>query len=271
MTATPPIKITRDKRLMVASALSSGAAAEHLSSVVALAWRARERADNCAFVCLDGGGDPDRVRNALAGAFLASDSTHLLLVDGAIGFDPAAVLDLLDLMESDEAYSIMAAACPAAHINWSLVAAAHGAGVGADDPAELARLAGQFALELADGEAELTLGQPVELASVDGGFLLIRRNVIETLCERHSELAYTPVPRDCVPGAFREVLHALFQSTVDPSSGRLLPGSTVMLYRARAAGFRLWLAPWLRTTNTAPARFDGALADLAVLEPSQPE
>jgi hypothetical protein len=271
MTATPPIKITRDKRLMVASVLSGGAAAEHLRSVVGLAWRARERADNCAFVCMEAGDVADRVRNALLAAFLASDCTHLLLVDGAIGFDPAQVLDLLELMERDPAYAMMAAACPAAQINWSLVAAAHAAGVGADNPALLARFAGQFSLDLVRPEAGIALDQPVELTGIETGLLLIRRSVIETLCERHGELAYVPEPRDCVPGALREVVHALFQSTVDPASGRLLAGTMLFCYRARSAGFRLWLAPWLRTSNTAPARFDSALADLAALDPPQSE
>lgn len=271
MTATAPLKITRDKRLMVASVLSGGAAADHLGSIAALAMRVRERADDCAFICLEAGGNADRARNALTGAFLATGCTHLLLVDGGIGFDPVAVLDLLDWAERDEAYAMMAAPCPSAQINWGLVTMASAAGVGAQNPADLARIAGQFTFDLADPEASVAIDQPAELTGVDSGLMLIRRGVIESLVARHGELAYAAEARDHVPGAACETLHALFQSTVDPASGRFLSGTMLFCYRARSAGFRLWLAPWLRTTNTAAARFEGTLADLAALEPSQPE
>jgi|GEM_PF-1542728 len=237
MTATAPLKITRDKRLMVASVLNGGAAADHLGSVAALAMRVREGADNCAFVCLEAGGAADRARNALVGAFLATDCTHLLLVDGAIGFDPAAVLDLLDWTERDEAYAMMAAPCPAAQINWGLVAMASAAGVGADNPADLARVAGQFTLDLADPEAPVAIDQPVELTGAQSGVLLIRRGVIESLVARHTELAYAAEARDQVPGAARETLPALFQSAVDPASGRFLSGTMLFGHRARSAGF----------------------------------
>jgi hypothetical protein len=267
MTSTPPVRIRHDLRLMVASVLDHGAAADHLCAIAGLAAMAQGRTDECRFACTNAEDSADRARNALAGAFLVANATHLVLVDGAIGFDPAALLDLIDRMQADQTLAIMIGPCTARQINWSLVAAARAGGKGADNPDDLARFGGHFVLELVDPSAGIRVDQPVELAGAQDGLMVIRRDVIETLCERHPDLRYRPEPQDAEAGALPESLHALFQSTIDPASGRYLPGVTLFCYRARAAGFRLWLAPWLRTTNTGTARFAGSLADLADLEP----
>lgn len=268
MTSIPPVRITRDLRLMVASALADGAAADHLRAITGLAGLAQGRVDECRFACANAEDSADRARNALAGVFLAANATHLVLVDGAIGFDPAALLDLIDRMQGDQSLAIMFAPCTARQINWTLVAAASANGAGAGNPAELARFGGHFVLDFVDPSAGIRLDQPVELAGAEAGLMVIRRDVIETLCQRHPEVRYTPEPQDAEAGALGESLYALFQSTIDPASGRFVPGVTLFCYRARAAGFRLWLAPWLCTTNTGTARFAGSLADLAHLEPA---
>ena len=268
MTSIPPVRITRDSRLMIASVLDHGAAADHLRAITGLAGLAQGRVDECRFACADAEGAADRARNALTGAFLASDATHLVLVDGAIGFDPEALLDLIERMQADQSLAIMVAPCTERQVNWALVAAACAGGKGAENPGDLARFGGHFMLELMDPSAGIRLDQPVELAGAQGGLMVIRRDVIETLCDRHPELRYSPQREDAEAGAHAESLHALFQSTIDPASARFLPDVTLFCYRARAAGFRLWLAPWLRTTNTGTARFAGSLADLAHLEPA---
>ncbi len=214
MSSVAPVRITRDLRLMVASVLERGAEAEHLRALTALAQLLRQRGDDGRFVCADADGGADRARNALLGALLASDCSYLLLVDGAIGFDPAAVLAVIERMQADPALAMIAAPCPARFINWSLVATAQ--------------------------------------------------------ATAHPDLRYTPTPQDRAAGEIGESLYALFQSTIDPASARHLSGAMLFCYRARAAGFRLWLAPWLRTTNTGTARFIGSLADLAALEPPAP-
>lgn len=266
MTNIPPLRITRDLRLMIASTLDGGAAPDHLRAVTGLMALAPRRTDGCTFVCAAADGAMDRARNALIGAFLVSDATHLLLVDGSIGFDPAAVLDTIDQMQGDEAYAIMTAPCSARRINWQLVAAASASGAAADDPAALARFGGHFAMDFAEPSAGIALDQPAELASAEAGLMVIRRDVIEALCARHQELRYTPEPQDVVAGKAPSMLCALFQSTVDPASAQLLSGAKLFCYRVRSAGFRLWLAPWLRTTNTGSATFAGSLADLADLD-----
>jgi hypothetical protein len=45
----------------------------------------------------------------------------------------------------------------------------------------------------------------------------------------------------------------------------LLSDDYAFCRRARDAGFRIWLAPWVRTTHSGPAIFQGSLPDLAQL------
>ena len=269
MTGIAPIRITRDLRLMIASALDGGAASDHLMSVAGLVGAAPGRMDACEVVAIAAQGALDRARNALLGVFLASDATHLLLVDGAIGFDPAAVLGVIDLMQGDDAYAIVTAPCLMREVNWGLVQVASVAGLGDADPAELARFGGQFAFEIADPDGGLALDRLTELTGAEAGLMVIRRDVIEALWTAHPELHYAPDRSDLVPGQPPRMLTALFQSTVDPASNRLLSGAMLFSYRARAAGFRLWLAPWLGTTNTGHARFAATLADIAALDPPE--
>ena len=269
MTSIPPIRITRDLRLMIASALDGGAASDHLTSVAGLVAAAPGRMDACEVVAISAQGSLDRARNALLGAFLASDATHLLLVDGTIGFDPAAVLGVIDLMQGDDTYAMITAPCVMREVNWGLVQAASVAGLGDADPAQLARFGGQFAFEVADPDADLALDILTELTGAEAGLMVIRRDVIEALWAAHPELHYLPDRPDLIPGQPPRMLAALFQSTVDPASNRYLSGAMLFSYRARAAGFRLWLAPWLGTTNTGAARFAGTLADMAALEPGE--
>lgn len=271
MSSIPPVRIIRDLRLMVGSVLERGAEADHLRALTGLAQLTSQRGDECQFVCADADGAADRARNALLGAFLASDATHLLLVDGTIGFDPAAVLDVIGRMQADPALAIMTAPCTMRFINWSLVATAQARGMGADNPLDLARFGGQFALDLLYPEQGLRLDEPVELAAAEPGLMVIGREVIEALRAAHGDLRFTPTPQDHAVGEIGDSLYALFQSTIDPASNRQLSGAILFCYRARSAGFRLWLAPWLRTTNTGPARFAGSMADLADLDVSQSE
>ncbi len=271
MTSVPPVRIRRDLRLMIASVLDGGAAPDHLRAVTGLMAQAQGRTDECRVVCASAHGSSDRARNALAGAFIASGATHLVLVDGAIGFDPSAVLDLIDRMQADPQLAVMVASCTTAQINWGLVAAASASGAAGDSPAELARFSGQFVLDLIDPSHGLQIDQPVELATAEAGLMVMRRDVIETLRASHPELRYAPEQQDIEAGEVGDALYALFQATIDPASARYLSGTILFSYRARSAGFRLWLAPWLKTTNTSLAQFAGSLADLADLEPAQSE
>ncbi|MBI1402266.1 MAG: hypothetical protein GC147_03515 [Porphyrobacter sp.] len=255
---------------MVATPLYGGAEADYLRSVIGLASAAERRGVAVRFAFLSDNAAIDRARNALVGAFRQSDATHLLFVDGDIGFSPEEVLALLDLMQADDRLAVIGAPCPKRRINWKLVAAAAAKGLAQGDPADLERYAGVFALDALDPSAGVRIDQPLELARIGTGLMLVRRDVIETLCARHPELRYLPDLQDRAEGQVGEHLFALFQPLIDPDSGQLLSEDYAFCRRVRDAGHRIWAAPWMRTSHKGPARFAGTLVALAQLSAAPP-
>lgn len=264
MTAAPPVRITRTTRLMVATPLYAGAEADYLRSVIGLVGAAERANVGCTFAWLSNNASIDRARNVLAGAFLQSDATHLLFLDGDIGFVPEEVLDLLKRMQKDERLAVVCAPYPKRRINWPMVASASAKGMASGDAAALDRYSGVFAIEALDPAADFRMDEPLELARAGTGLMLIRRDVIAGLCERHPELRYAPDRLDRDSGITGEALHALFLPMID-EAGQLMSEDYAFCHRARGAGYRIWLAPWMRTAHTGPARFAGTLTDLAEL------
>lgn len=275
MTEVPPVTITpipanaSPARLLVATPLYDGAQADYLRGIVGLIGAAQQRGVACAFAWLSNNAAIDRARNVLAGAFLQSDATHMLFLDGDIGFVPEQVVELIARMQADDRLAVVGAPCPKRQVNWQLVASAAAKGLGQGNPAELERFSGVFALEPLEPGANFRLEEPLELNRVGTGLMLIRRDVIETLCARHPELRYAPDALDRSSGLAAGHLYALFQPLIDPGSGHLMSDDYAFCHRVRDAGFRIWLAPWMRTTHTGPARFAGTLADLAQLSAAQ--
>ena len=265
MTLAPPVTITRACRLMVATPLYGGAEADYLRSVVGLTGAAERANVACSFAWLSNNAAIDRARNVLAAAFLQSDATHLVFIDGDIGFEPEAVLDLVTRMQGDDRLAVVGAPCPKRRVNWGLVASAAAKGLGQGNPAELERYSGVFTLDALDPQAGFRVDEPLELARVGTGLMIIRRDVIESLCAGHPELRYAADQLDRESGQANDHLHALFQPMIDPDTGHLLSDDYAFCRRVRDAGFRIWAAPWMRTTHTGPARFAGTLSDLAQL------
>lgn len=251
--------------LMVATPLYTGAAADYLRSIIGLVGAAERAGLGCRFAWLSNNPLIDRARNALVAAFLQSEARYLVFVDGDIGFDPDQLIGLIARMEADPALAVVGAPCPKRRINWNLVAAAAERGLAAGNPAALERFSGVFALDLVDPKGQFRLDQPIELSRIGTGLMAIRREVIAALIARHPELRYAPDQLDRDSGLVGDHLHALFQPLIDPDTGHLLSDDYAFCHRVRAAGFRIWLAPWMRTSHTGPARFAGALADLAAL------
>lgn len=252
-------------RLMIATPLYGGAEGDYLRSVVGLAGAAERAGVPCAFAWLSNNPVIDRARNVLAATFLQSDATHLVFVDADVGFVPEELLGLVQRMAGDHALSVVGAPYPKRRINWNLVASAAAKGLGDGNPAALEKFSGVFPLELLEPAANFALDQPIELKHAGTGLMVIRRDVIETLCARHPELAYAADALDRESGLTAATLTALFQPLIDPETGHMLSDDYAFCHRVRAAGYRIWLAPWMRTSHTGPARFAATFADLALL------
>lgn len=263
MTRTPPP--SAPVRLLIATPLYGGAQADYVRSVLGLSRAAEQAGVACSFAWLSNNACIDRARNVLAAAFLQSDATHLVFIDGDIGFVPEEVLDLVQRMQADDRLAVVGAPYPKRRINWCLVAAAAAKGLAQDNPAALERYSGIFPIEPLDPAGNFALDAPIELKQTGTGLMVIRRDVIETLAARHTELAYVADSLDRESGLAGDHIIALFQPMIDPDTGHMCGDDYAFCHRARAAGFRIWLAPWMRTSHTGPARFAATLSDLAQL------
>lgn len=254
-----------DCRLMVATPIYDGAQGSYVRAALDLALKAQAAGAAVRFEFILYQPSITRARDVLAAMFLASDCTHLLFVDADIDFAADDVFAMVRAMRDRDDCAILGAACPRRMNNWRNIARAVEQGLAREDPAALARFGGEFALHFLHPGQRFALTDLVELTRVGTGMMLIRRDVLETLGARHEELGFRPDPGERAAHGLREVECSFFLPMIDPDSRELLSDDYAFCRRVRDAGFRIWLAPWVRTTHSGPAIFQGSLPDLAPL------
>jgi hypothetical protein len=190
-----------------------------------------------------------RARNELVTLFLKhSEATHLMFIDADIGFSPDQVLRLLHF-NVDTA----AGAYPLKQIDWA--------------KAERAIKAGRSDVRSAALHYVLAWEDPASIQVKDGfarvkrtgtGFLLIRRSVIQKMCEaypqlRHAAPLYAGHPCDT------DARWALFDCMIDPDTGEYLSEDYAFCRRWRDLGGEVWLDTTSKLNHIGPVTFIGDL------------
>ena len=111
----------------------------------------------------------------------------------------------------------------------------------------------------------------VELTRLGTAMMLIRRAVLEGMAAAMPELVFRPDPAERQAHGVGEIVPAFFCPYIEPDSQALLSDDYAFCRRVRDAGFRIWLAPWIRTTHAGPAIFSGTLADTVQLFSQKPD
>ncbi len=257
-------------RLMVATPIYEGAQGGYVRAALGLALQAQAAGVPVRFEFILYQPSITRARNLLAGMFLASDCTHLLFVDADIDFTAGDVFSMVRAMDGHPECGVLGAAYPRRMINWRNVAEAARKGFGADNPAEIGRFAGEFALQFLNPQQSFALTDLVELTRLGTALMLIRRDVLEGTARANPDILFRPDPAERETHRLGEFAHAFFYPMIDPDTRSLLSDDYAFCRRIRDAGFRIWLAPWVRTTHSGPAVFQGSLADVAQLQAAQP-
>lgn len=252
-------------RLMVATPIYDGAQGTYVRSALDLALKAQAMGVPVRFEFILYQPLITRARNILTAMFLASDCTHLLFVDADIDFAAEDIFSMLRAMDASPDCGVLGAAYPRRMVNWRHVAQAVEKGFGKDDPADLARFAGEFALQFLHPEQGFALTDLAELSRLGTALMLIRRDVLEGMRTAHPDLAFHPDPAERQAHRLGEEAHAFFSEMIDPETRALLSEDYAFCRRVRDAGFRIWLAPWVKVTHSGPAIFQGSLPDLAQL------
>lgn len=252
-------------RLMVATPMYDAAQGTYVRSALSLALAAQGQGLTIDFAFILHQPSINRARNMLAHIFLNSDFTHLLFIDSDIDFAADDVFSLLRAMAERSDCAVLGGPVPRRAISWGNVARAAERGLARTNPADLARYSGDYAFSFMTPDQSFALTDLVELSRLGTGLMLIRRDVIEALRDAHPELVYRPDVEERRGYGLGEQVHALFQPMIEPETQFMLSDDYAFCRRVRDAGFRIWLAPWVRTAHSGPATFAGSLADLAPL------
>jgi hypothetical protein len=193
-----------------------------------------------------------RARNTLVFDFLDTDATHLMFIDADITFNPE---DIVSMVKADK--DIICGLYPKKEINWKTVAEEIKQGV---DYKDLANYTGSFVVNLVGGAAETKgdVNEPMEIDNGGTGFMLIKRNVFETLKDKVPTYTNDQVLIvDKKP--IKKIIHEYFTTSIDEVSNRLLSEDYHFCKLARNNGFKVYAAPWARLSHSGTYNFSGTL------------
>lgn len=169
-----------------------------------------------------------RVRNIIADQFLESDCDHLFMVDSDINF------------KADDLFRLMA---------WNLTKPIV-AGVGVARKKEKVFFSSLDQDE--DGNILMDKMGLVKVQRVGTGFIMIQRQVLETLRDAHPEWGYHDHNAN-------KILHSFFdfKSTPDGYIGE----DYVFCDRAREHGFSVWIDPTIRLGHMGVHEYEGSFGE----------
>jgi hypothetical protein len=242
-------------RLRVMSPGYTGFSAQYVDALLQLRRLCAERQIRFFWSGIQHLADIVSVRNEIARIFMEGDFTHLLMIDGDIGYEASCVLKMID---RDVDFAV--ASPPARSLRIDHVARAAAAG---DKAAE--RLVGRYyvtplAEDTAAGRMKLDERGFMRIESIGGAFLLLRRSVFERLAQAHPELQYASVEGSPAVSYFEGGL-------VD---GVRLGEDRMFCRRWRQLGGDIHLLADASMTHTGPFTFSGNFGRFAgLVEPTQ--
>ncbi len=204
-----------------------------------------------------------RARNYLVDEFLRSDYTHLLFIDADIAFDANDILMLLALNKD-----VVGAPYPKKSINWGNIFKAikkwlsEKAGVDFNY-GELDQITGDYVFNPVPGTQNFKVTEPLEVMEIGTGMMLVKREVFEKFREEYPHLKYKPdhVGQKNFDGT--RMIHAFFDTVIDPDSHRYLSEDYMFCQYWRAIGGQVWLCPWMKTEHVGTYQFKGNLPAIA--------
>lgn len=200
-------------------------------SMLSTAMRFRELGINFRYVPSGGDSLVQRARNVITAEFLKSPSTHMMIIDADIGWNPD---DLLRLIAADKDIACAVYPKKTYPISW---------------PANLFRGSGRI-------EADPETGF-IPIKDAPTGFMLVKRKVIEGLVNAHPE--WKCCFREGGPEN-NEHCYSLFDCFTDPDHGEnpmYLSEDFAFCRRARAAGFSVWCDPTIKLSHAGTHIFEG--------------
>lgn len=132
-----------------------------------------------------------RARNSALGKFMQTDFTHLFFIDSDIQFEPEAVLDLI-IAQKD----VACCAYPKKEVNFKRFIYSIQNDQKSNESLESRGLDYAYNAMYDASLNVITDGKLIKVAHASTGFMMIQRNIIEKLYEKHKELIITNTNAD---------------------------------------------------------------------------
>jgi hypothetical protein len=225
----------------------------YAGSVFHLQRAVRSRTDiDLTVLMRDGDALITRARANLVTLFLDNpQATHLLFVDADIGFKPDQVFRLIE-----SGADVVAGVYPIKRVNWEKAKRM----LAADRP-DAPSAALDYVLEIDDPDQVAVVNGFTRVRYAGTGFLMIRRHVLEQMCEHP---AYAPLQFfrehsvDTLAGSPNRF--ALFECMIDPATGTYLSEDFAFCKRWTDIGGAIWADLESRLDHVGPSVFRGDIA-----------
>jgi hypothetical protein len=192
-----------------------------------------------------------RSRNSLVAGFLDTpDATHLMFIDGDIGFEPEALGRML-AFDAD----VVAGAYPVKNIDWAKAAKASAGGSATIEEMKTAGLH-YVGVPRPEGQCEVRDGF-VTADYVGTGFMLIRRAALERMIAAYPETKYR-IMHTYPPAAQSNHLYGLFDCMIEPETRAYLSEDFTFCHRWRKIGGTIWLDTRSRLKHVGSYEFQGS-------------
>lgn len=204
-----------------------------------------------------------KARNILVEGFLKSNATHMLFIDGDLGFDAD---DVVRMIKADK--DLIGGQYAKKKINWDVVKRVVQGVPDIPGPHINAVIAESTFRPIGD-QMSFDINQPVEVESIATGMMLIRREVFEKMAKELPEIeiisggseTMDPKTMTRMTDAHRTA-HAYFDVSIDPKTKAYTSEDFTFCKRWRQIGGQVFLAPWTRTVHVGTYEY---LCDLGAV------
>jgi hypothetical protein len=234
--------------IFVATPCFGGLVSQHyMQSVLSLVAFASQSGFDITLALLGHDSLITRSRNTLIGQFLNTPSaTHLLFIDADISFEPDQVYQMLRFDRE-----FVAGIYPLKVIDWSNPAIARAAS--AREPFQAAPLL--YVGTLCTGANLEREGRFATAIYCGGGFMLLKREVIERMAAAYPETRYKSV--HAYSNAKADENYALFHCMIDRDTGAYVSEDFAFCQRWRDIGGKIWLDTEGKLVHTGNYNFRG--------------
>lgn len=201
-----------------------------------------------------------RARNYCVDKFLKSDCTHMMFIDGDIGFNAYDVIKLMIMCEPSRGLDIVTAPYPKKIISWDKVKHAVESGYANDNANVLSEFASQYAFNVADNAKTFDLNTPTQVKETGTGFMMIHRTVFIDYASAYPHMAYVS---DHQSNFNKKEITAFFDTGIDNESRRYLSEDYMFCRNVNSIGKQIFMCPWMKLNHIGTTVFKGNMQQVS--------